>query len=125
MGAALGGPDIWLKDEGVNMKGTSNTPPGVYTYYPQLAGIVALTPSVMSGNYKRTIADKETADPTIDQLLDFGRDKLKANIMFWTAAPGYYPKVLSKLKTLTQQNSARVKLATACPSKYVNCIKDR
>lgn len=127
MGAALGGPDTFIDDPGLNAIGTKYTQDGVYLHYPRLSGIVALTPSVMSGNYERTIAnpsDPKNRKPTIDELLDFDREKLKANIVFWTRAPKYYQAVLNKLRELTIANSPRVKLNTACPSKYITCITD-
>jgi len=127
MGVALGGPDIFIDDPGLNAIGTKYTNDGVYLHYPRLSGKVALTPSVMSGDYERTIAnpsDPKNRKPTIDELLDFGRDKLKANIIFWTRAPKFYSAVLKKLRDLTIANNSRVKLNATCPTALITCITD-
>lgn len=130
MGVALGGPDTWLNDPGVHEPGNENTPPGVYKYYPQLSGILPLTPSVQSGNYKCSRADcnnsKGNFKPTVRQLLDLARDKLKANYIHWTLQPedNKDKEVMNMLKSLYNANSPAVKLRTACPSMYAPCITD-
>lgn len=120
MGGGIGGPDIWLNDPGVNDPGRA------YSYYPKLAPDVAIAPSIMSTNYKQTVPGKPNSpDPTVLQLLDFGRENLRANFMFWARVPAEFNRnntgVKDTLRSLTQQNSDRVKLRTACPSKYNGC----
>lgn len=126
MGATLGGPDTWLNDTGLTILGTKYTPAGAYTYYPQLSGIVPLAPSVMSGNYKCSRADcnasKGNFAPTVRQLLDYARDNLKANYIFWARDPKYFDKVNSMLSTLKKNNDPAVKLKTDCPIAYGSCI---
>ncbi len=126
MGTALGGPDILLDDPGLNMAGNPNTADGVYSYYPKLSGVVPLTPSIMSSNYRQTTATGEppTRQPTLDELLTFGRDRLKANYLFWGREPAFYPAVLAKLNELTQSGSPAVELDTRCPTAYVSCVTD-
>lgn len=137
MGTALGGPDVWLNDDGVDFAGTQYSPPGVYTYYPKLSGIVPLTPSVMSGNYVCSRADcnesKGNFIPTVRQLLNYSRDKLKANYIFWTrtiinGSDSKYKEVYNMLKNLyassKPEDRAAVKLDTRCPSMYAPCIID-
>lgn len=131
---ALGGPDVWLNDPGVNIEGNPNTPDGVYSYYKKYSGYLPLTPSVQSGNYKCSRADckndKGNFVPTVRQLLDFSRDKLKANYIFWTHTDqaGKFDQVVNMLKNLYSSSSdtdkQAVKLKTTCPSKYGVCTSD-
>lgn len=131
MGAGLGGPDVWLDDPGVNGVNTPNQADGVYSYYAKLSGVVPLTPSVMSGDYERTIADATNPanrTPTVEELLDFARDRLKANIIFWTrdtkAPDNHYQTVLALLKNLTQTGDPRAKLDERCPTQFSQCTKN-
>lgn len=139
IGVALGGPDVWLNDPGVNFKGTQYVPPGVYHYYPLLSGVLPLSPAVMSGNYRCSRADCNNAqgnfDPTARQLLDYARDKLKANYIFWMRDTALnksripnYKEMETMLKNLySSLNSAdrdAVKLDERCPSMYAPCIID-
>jgi len=129
MGVGLGGPDVWLNDPGVNYPGSKYNLPGVYTYYPKLSGIVPLTPSVQSGDYKCSRADcnnsKGNFVPTVRQLLDFARDKLKANYLFWTrVTPTKYKEVINMIKNLDTKNDPAVKLIKTCPSMLAPCITD-
>jgi hypothetical protein len=122
MGAGLGGPDIFLEDPGLHAerrsaKGVSTK--GVYHYYSELSGAIPLTPSVMQSNYTITRPDKKSNAPTVAELLAFARDKLKANYIFWTRAPGYFPKVLELLNTQTGEAGG---LDVTCPKAYTSCV---
>lgn len=122
MGAGLGGPDTFIEDPGLNHPGDEYSSSGVYSYYPKLSGIIPLTPSVMQSNYENTRWDGKGHEPTILELLTFARDKLKANYIFWTRAPGYYPKVLAILNESNQTSDPVGGLDPTCPKAYTSCI---
>lgn len=126
MGSAIGGPDIFIEDKGLTTLGTMYTPPGAYTYYPKLSGTVAITPSVMSQNYTNTYMGSPTNRiPSIRELLDFGRNNLKATHMFWTRDSGkYYQKALNLIRNLTTANDPAVKLNSICPTAYKACLRN-
>ena len=122
MGTGLGGPDIFIDDPGLNVREAKpNSAKGVYHHYPELSGWVPLTPSVMQTNYENTRHDKKGRTPTIAELYSFARDRLKANYIFWTRAPGYFPKVLEMLNGLSQTGEAGG-LDSTCPRAYSACI---
>lgn len=121
MGTALGGPDVFLDDQGLLSK-EPNSPKGVYNYYPELSGIVPLTPSVMQANHANTQHSGTIKAPAVSELLDFARDKLKANYIFWTRAPGHHPKILKILNEPNQTNDPAGGLDPTCPKAYSSCI---
>ncbi|SFE55456.1 hypothetical protein SAMN05428977_102031 [Nitrosomonas sp. Nm166] len=122
MGTGLGGPDIFMDDPGLNAKGAKpNSAKGVYHHYPELSGWVPLTPSVMQTNYENTRHDKKGRTPAIAELYSFARDRLRANYIFWTRAPGYFPKVLEMLNELGRAGEAGG-LDGTCPRAYSACI---
>jgi len=126
MGTGLGGPDVYIEEEQYLRQGTATTSPGVYTYYPDLSGIVPLTPSVMSDNYLHTQTADSSRQPTVNELLNFSRDKLKATHLFWTRDggkndPKIYVKALQMLQNLKANNPSKWRLSTACPIKYNSC----
>lgn len=135
MGAGIGGPDVWLDDQGVNGEGIPGVADGAYSYYRKYAGEIALTPSVMSGNYDRTCHDEDDVNnrfnPSIEELLLFAKNELKANIIFWTRdsrAPMLnYQKVLTYLNSIASvnPNDSRITLEKKCPTKYVFCLKQK
>ncbi|WP_297323783.1 beta-galactosidase [Nitrosomonas sp.] len=120
MGTGLGGPDVFIDEPGLHHN-QSNAPKGVYHHYPELSGIVPLTPSVMQTNYANTRHDKTGKAPTVAELFSFARDRLKANYIFWTRAPGYFPKVLEMLNGL-QTGDPAGGLDATCPKAYPACI---
>ncbi|MCE9550137.1 MAG: glycoside hydrolase [Betaproteobacteria bacterium] len=122
MGTGLGGPDIFIEDPGLNHPGNKYTPSGVYSHYPKLSGIIPLTPSVMQANYKNTKWDGTGYKPTILELLAFARDKLKANYIFWTRDPEYFPQVLEMLNRKDQTSDPAGGLDPTCPSAYSSCV---
>lgn len=119
MGAGLGGPDVFLEDRGLNYP---HEPRGVYNYYPENSGIIPLAPSVMHSNYKNTKADGTGFEPTIMELLNFARDTLKANYIFWHRDPDYYRRVLETLNQKNQKINPAGGLNTACPVVYASCV---
>ncbi len=123
MGTSLGGPDVRPGDYGLNVKGESNTPDGVYSYYPKLSGIVPLVPSVMPSNYINTRHDRKGHRPTVSELLSFARDELKATHIIWSRSHRYYSKVLETLNWRDQTRDPAGGLDTTCPKKYSSCVK--
>jgi len=126
MGAALGGPDILPTDPSLSFyDGDPKTPDGVYTYYPKLAGIVPLMPSVQPIDYRYTSA--RTSDPghvpTLQELLDFAKNNLYANYLFWTRDPEYYLKVLELLNSSEQLVKPDGGLESRCPSTFITCVE--
>ncbi|AEJ01617.1 hypothetical protein Nit79A3_1809 [Nitrosomonas sp. Is79A3] len=119
MGAGLGGPDTFIEEPGLLYPGS---PKGVYNYYPVLSGKVPLTPSVMQTNYKNTRYDGTGHEPTVLELLTFARDTLKANYIFWTRDPAYFPKVLEMLNWKDQTSDPAGGLDPTCPSAYSSCV---
>lgn len=123
MGGGLSHPDTYLQERGLLMEGTKYTPPGVYTYYPKLSGIIPLAPTVMHHNYENTKSDSSGYEPTVVELLDFLRDDLQANYIFWTRDVRYYPKVLEMLNWSGQKDKIAGGLRTTCPSTYPSCVE--
>ncbi len=121
MGTGLGGPDSFIDDPGLHHSSKANSAKGVYHYYPELSGIVPLAPSVMQANYVNTRHDKKGKAPAVNELLAFARDNLKANYIFWTRAPNYFPQVLEMLNGLGHAGDAGG-LNSACPTAYPACI---
>jgi hypothetical protein len=118
MGTGLGGPDVFLEDPGLQYP---KVPKGVYHYYPVLSGTVPLTPAVMSKNYANTKSDGTGYEPTVSEILAYARDTLKANYIFWTREPGYYPQVLELLRMENQKTTPSGGLSAACPSTFSSC----
>ena len=118
IGAGFGGPDIFLTDIGLHTKTPSK---GAYHYYPELSGIIPLMPSVQHQNYRNTQKDDKGFKPTLQQLLSFGRDTLKANYLFWTRDDQFYKQVLVLLNQPEQKSRPAGGLQTACPSVYQDC----
>lgn len=121
MGTALGCPDIFLQDPGLLHKGTANSPPGVYSYYPPNSGVMPLVVQVEKSNYEDTRHDGAGYKPAIGELLEFGRDTLKVNYILWTRSPGHFNRVLETLRMNTQNRSPSGGLKSACPSVYDSC----
>ena len=119
MGAGLGGPDVFLEEPGLHY---TKDPKGVYHYYAPLSGVVPLTPSVMPGNYRNTKVDGTGYEPTPLQLLQFARDELKANYIFWHRLPENKSEVLQMLNWDAQRTRPAGGLQTACPSTFFSCV---
>ncbi|WP_051107108.1 hypothetical protein [Niabella aurantiaca] len=114
MGAGLGCPDIFLTDPGLRTTGGTK---GVYDYFPLYSGKIPLAPSVQNEDYRNTQHDGMGYQPTLTQLLNFGKDSLMANYLFWTRDPVYYNDVLTLLNNL-YPNSPTGALKTGCPLSF-------
>ena len=114
-GAGWGGPDVRINDPKLV------PPDGAYTYYPLLSGIVPLTPSIMPNNHNY-IPPGETTASTPQELLDYARDTLKANFVFWTRTWALHDDILSLLQDAPQTSDPAGGLDTTCPSTYTSCV---
>jgi hypothetical protein len=124
MGTALGCPDISPDEPGLIFKGSAHSPQGVYEHFRDMAGIIPLAPTVELPNYENTRINGGGHKPTITEILNFGKNELKANYIFWTRTPGYYEKVLETLNMKNQKASASGGLNTACPRSYSSCVNN-
>ncbi|MGC3975494.1 MAG: glycoside hydrolase [Nitrospira sp.] len=122
IGTGLGGPDIFLDDPGLNVD-HPNRPKGIYSYYPQMSGLIPLTPSVMQANYDNTRHDGKGRVPTVAELLAFGRDRLRANYLFWTRAPGHFQQVLEQMQRIPLRGNPAGGLDAICPKVYASCVE--
>ena len=122
IGTGLGGPDVFLEDPGLNFD-HPNKLKGVYHYYPQMSGLIPLTPSVMQANYDNTRHDGKGRVPTIAELLAFSRDRLRANYLFWTRAPNHFPQVLEQMERIPLRGNASGGLDANCPKSYLACVE--
>jgi hypothetical protein len=77
----------------------------------------------MHHNYENTKSDSSGYEPTVVELLDFLRDDLQANYIFWTRDIRYYPKVLEMLNWSGQKDKIAGGLRTTCPSTYPSCVE--
>ncbi len=119
MGSALGCPDVFIEDPGLNYPGT---PPGLYKYYPKNSGLMPLIVKVEPANYRDTRWDNKGHQPTVSELLNFAQDNLKVNYIFWVRDLAYYKKVLEMLNWQQQKISPSGGLRSACPENYTTCI---
>ena len=122
-GMALGNPDVFLDEAGLSFPGTKYSPPGVYTYYPKLAGTIPLVVQIENANYLNTRHDNKGYQPTVSELLDYARNTLQVNYLFWTRTPEFYPKVLELLNFDAQKNANAGGLKFACPTTYSSCLQ--
>ena len=120
---ALGNPDVFLDEAGLSFPGTKYSPPGVYTYYPKLAGTIPLVVQIENANYLNTRHDNKGYQPTVSELLDYARNTLQVNYLFWTRTPEFYPKVLELLNFDAQKNANAGGLKFACPTTYSSCLQ--
>ena len=122
MGSALGCPDVFTEDPGLNYPGNKYSPPGLYTYYPKNSGLMPLTVKVEPANYRNTRWDNKGHQPTVSELLNFARDNLKVNYIFWVRDLDYYEKVLEMLRLRQQNSNLSGGLNSICPANYTTCI---
>ncbi|PXW91255.1 hypothetical protein C8R34_101164 [Nitrosomonas sp. Nm84] len=122
MGATLGATDIFPQEPGLLFPGSKYSPRGLYTYFPQLTNVIPLLAQVEKANYENTKHDDTGYQPTITELLNFGRDKLKANYILWTRSPGYYDDVLLMLNQAAQKKTPSGGLNSVCPTSIASCI---
>lgn len=92
IGVGLGGPDVRPYDPGLG-----NPTNGIYRFYPKLSGIVPLGTAVQSPDYTMK-RHNGPFDPTpVNEIYEFGRDKLHLNYMFWYPHPKYFDQVLKMM----------------------------
>lgn len=119
VGTALGCPDIFIEEPGLWYP---KTPKGLYNYYPELSGVIPLTVQVEDQNFENTRFDGTGYQPTVSELLKFGRDTLKVNYIFWKRVPKYYSQVLEVLNWRAQTSDPAGGLDSNCPSVFASCI---
>ena len=117
-GGMLSATDVFPDDPGLLYPGS---PPGVYTYFPKNKGLMPLGAQVEESNYLNTRHDGKGHKPTIQEILNFARDNLHANYLFWTRTPVIYKRVLEVLNAKAQKTSPTGGLAASCPASYVSC----
>lgn len=122
-GIALGNPDVFPDEPGLNFLGNKYSPPGVYTYYPKLSGTIPLVVQIEAANYLNTRHDKKGHQPTVEELFTFARDKLNVNYLFWTRTPEFYLKALELLNFNAQKNHITGGLKSTCPTTYSSCLQ--
>ncbi|MBY0485145.1 MAG: glycoside hydrolase, partial [Nitrosomonas sp.] len=117
-----GCPDVFIEDPGLNYPGNKWSPPGLYNYYPENSGLMPLTIKVEGANYENTRWDNKGYQPTVSELLNFARDNLKVNYIFWVRDLDYYEKVLETLSLRQQNSNSSGGLNSICPENYTTCI---
>ncbi len=122
MGGALGCPDVYPDEPGLNFRGNQYSPQGAYKYFSQLSGVVPIAPTVEKVNYLNTRGDKKGHVPTVQELLVFARDDLKSNYIFWQRIPKYVNQVLEVMSWKRQTSTPSGGLRSACPKAYPSCI---
>ncbi len=121
MGATLGCPDVFIQDPGLLFPGTKYSPKGIYPYYTELSGAMPLAIQIEKANYLNTKFDGSGYKPTVTELLNFAKQTLKVNYIFWTRSPGYYDDVLAMLRQKAQTSNLSGGLQSACPASYGSC----
>lgn len=120
----VGGPDVY-----------ENNPylaKGIYSYYPQIAGLVPIGMSVDYHNYQSSFGMSGPIDnPSIESIHQFAMKKLKPNYMFWlrrTSSPSnkveYWKSVLDYMKKYDGKNDVAGGLRTECPLVISPCMQN-
>lgn len=115
-GIGLGGPDINLYSRGL-----IDPISGVYLYYDNLAGYVPLGSAVQSQDYtydKPERYDGIVEKPSVEQIYEFGRDRLHLNYIFWLIKPGYFDKVVTMMNNPDFPKDVSGGLNVTLPSCY-------
>ena len=124
MGGTLGCPDIYPEAPDLNFLGNQYSPKGLYPYFSELSGTIPIAPTVEKVNYLNTRNDKLGHVPTVQEILAFGRNKLKSNYIFWQRIPEYVDQVLEVMSWKRQMSTPSGGLISTCPSAYPSCITD-
>lgn len=124
MGAALGAVDIFIQEPGLLFSPTKYSSGGLYTYFPQLAGVIPQLAQVELSNYDNTKHDGTGYRPTVTELFNFGRDKLKVNYILWTRSPDYNDDLLRMLDQQAQKSTPSGGLTSTCPASIASCTTD-
>jgi len=120
-GVALSSPDLLIDEPDLSFPGTQwSSDKGIYNYYSEFSGMMAMAPTVMPTNY-HTTRKVGGYKPTITEMLTFARDKLHANYIFW-AREEHYLQVLEVLNQSAQKTNAGG-LDPTCPTAYSSCVK--
>ena len=122
MGATLGCPDVFPQEPGLLFPGSKYSPRGIYTYFPELSGVIPLAIQVEKANYENTKHDDTGYQPTVMELLTFAKQKLNVNYLFWTRSPGYYDDVLLMLNQNAQKSTPSGGLNSTCPTSFASCV---
>ena len=116
-GIGLGGPDVFPDDPGLIK--------GAYTFYPRMAGLIPLAPSVQHENYytRRHRGPRNT--PAVEELYRFAKDDLQANYLFWTRRmvppEKPYAKVLDLMRSPGFPVDPTGGLNSTCPKAFNAC----
>lgn len=88
LGSALGSPDIFIDEKGLNINGNPTSSPfqGLYQYYYDNKNKIPLIASVQPSDFQGNRSPFEGAnyEPTLKQLNDFAINNLGANYLIWT-----------------------------------------
>lgn len=117
LGVGMGGPDVFLSGDGLH--------DGVYRYYPRMAGQVPVGTAVQWDNYERRYVGGPRADPSIRELYEFGRERLKNNYMFWEIRReprDYFRDLVQAMGSPWFPSGPEGGLAADCPSRIKQCV---
>jgi hypothetical protein len=113
-GVGFGGPDIYPFDPLL-----TDPQKGVYRMYPQLSGIVPLGAAVQQNDYSQKAAFRgPPGAPTVREIYDFGREKLKLNYIFWGVRKDYFEKVQAMMDDPAFPKDPAGGLNTTMPSTF-------
>jgi hypothetical protein len=112
IGVGLGGPDVRPYDLGLG-----DPKSGVYRFYPQMSGIVPLGTAVQSPDYTIRRHNGPFEPTPVNEIYEFGRDKLRLNYMFWFDRPGYFDKVVKMMQEPSFPKDVSGGLDARCPQK--------
>ena len=115
-GGTLGATDVFLQEPGLLFQGTKYSAEGLYLRFPKLNGVMPLLAQVEKPNYENTKHDDTGYKPTVNELLEFSRDKLFVNYILWTRSPGHYDNVLLMLNQKSQLATPSGGLISTCPA---------
>lgn len=111
-GVGFGGPDIYPFDPLL-----TDPNKGVYRLYAPLSGIVPLGAAVQQNDYSQKAAFRgEPGEPTVKEIYEFGRDKLRLNYIFWGVRKGYFEKVQAMMDAPAFPADAAGGLSSKVPS---------
>lgn len=120
-GIGFGGPDIYPYDPLL-----TNPQRGVYRVYTPLSGIVPLGAAVQQNDYSQKAAFRgPPGEPTVKEIFEFGRDKLRLNYIFWGIRKGYFEKVLAMMDAPAFPKDSAGGLNATCPKTVAGQINDK
>lgn len=110
-GVGFGGPDIYPFDPLL-----TNPQRGVYRLYAPLSGVVPLGAAVQQNDYSQKAAFRgPPGEPTVKEIYEYGRDKLRLNYIFWGIRQGYFEKVQAMMEAPSFPKDPAGGLNTVCP----------